>query len=56
VTDVEKILGKGAVESTGTTIGNIELSGEVRIWQDKDKIIKVTFKNGRVSAKSSEGL
>jgi hypothetical protein len=56
VTEVEKILGKGAVESTGTSIGSLELSGEVRVWQDKDKIIKVTFKDGRVSSKSAEGL
>ena len=56
VTQVEDILGKGAVESTGTSIGGLALSGEVRIWQDGDKIIKVTFKDGKVTGKSSEGL
>lgn len=56
VTEVENILGKGAVESTGAAIGNLKLSGDVMVWQDGGRIIKVTFKDGRVTDKSSEGL
>jgi hypothetical protein len=59
VSQVESILGKGESQASssvdlGEYGGNV--SSEVMTWQSGTKVISITFSNGKVMAKTQNGL
>jgi len=55
--EVEKILGEGTKQAGGSlSIGGVDLSGDLYVWEDGGKKITVSFKDGKVVGKVQTGL
>ena len=55
--EVEGILGKGELQvGAGGTLGGLAGSGEVYKWTDGEKVITITFVNGKVKTSLQTGL
>ncbi len=65
--EVESILGPGKVQASssasapgfsggGISVPGMSVSGENMVWQDGNRIITITFMNGKVMAKAQTGL
>lgn len=54
---VESILGPGTEQaSSDASFGGISIDVKNMVWQDKEKIISITFSQDKVQAKSQFGL
>lgn len=57
LSEVESILGPGTEQvSSDTSFGGISMTGKNVVWQDKERIISITFLNDKVMAKAQIGL
>ena len=57
LSEVEAILGKGEKQAGGSiSIGDIGGTGDVYVWKDEQKEIKVTFRDGKAVAWVQSGL
>jgi len=55
--EVVKILGEGTKQAGGSlSIGGVDLSGDIYVWEDGGKKITVSFKDGKVVGKAQTGL
>ena len=57
IDEVESILGPGTEQgSSDACFGGISIDMKSMIWQNKGKIISITFSHGKVKAKTQVGL